>query len=399
MTWKTNEDALLSLTYKGIPVPIKQFIESHLRQHYCHSLLVYLLNLVGTEIEGQEVSVGFVLTDQGTLLDTPRLGCVEAAISMSVREALHDMHLSLPITPAYDGGPDAVEGQVLATYRSVLRRLREVVLGWTPSDYDQPVLLLRPDNGELQKSPLRICAIRLLRGKHHRTANDVYRSWTSGQQGHGARAAFWIRPAGTIRVYSQGHWVGQIMRLRDTGGWAVRDVSHLTRLLDSIVTRMWGSCKSQPRKVWLRKLVESALALSEKRKGGAIYMMSESLLTKTKPTGITSRTIHRLDVPNVTVGALSETEFACYLEQDGAVVVAPSGKLLALGNYFHGAGGRKKTAEELAGTQKLLALVVSQDGPVYIYSNALRSAERDATTDDERVKKPMRRLDFYLQPV
>jgi len=246
---------------------------------------------------------------------------------------------------------------------------------------------VKPGNGKIGDSPLRIAGVKLLSGTQQKSANNVYKDWTYGEQPI-AQMAFWVKPAGSIRIYAHGKWLGQIMQLRDTGGWAVRDVEVLTDFVANLVARIWKTENGSHSRPWIAKVVERALALSERRRGGAVYVMNRDVCDRL----ISREPTHKVSHPHGRIERMSETELSCYLEQDGAVVVDPSGNLIALGSYFRAAGGRKKTAEDLAQSEEkfpLLAIVVSQDGPVYLYSGWLEDNERDAPAANETRKKPV----------
>jgi len=341
-------------------------------------LLTHLVNLVGQEIEGEEVSLGLVLTPgvpRGTVFSELPMAAVSRSLMKKEAKIAFDDH----------------QFQAL---RRVWYEMRSHVLGWVPGSYEQPVLVLDVDT-------LRPKSVRILR-TGSAGAGEAYASLTTSSR----TFAFWIKPAGSIRVYAGGGLVGQIMRLRDAAGWAARNTMQLADYIASAVrakARNKRAFTANSQRV--RAILTALIGLSEERKGAALYFVADAVWNrlnadrgeiaakgkrKAKKVGWTHHGTGNL-------AALGAEELGTYLRQDGCVVFNERGKMLALGGYFRvpGAGGRRSTALCMARDHGAAAFVVSQDGGIYFYSKAISLRERHAREGEEAKDMPFIRLDFF----
>jgi hypothetical protein len=87
-------------------------------------------------------------------------------------------------------------------------------------------------------------------------------------------------------------------------------------------------------------------------------------------------------------------EVLTYLRQDGSVVVDEKGYLSATGVMLDAPGGRKGAARRLATEKVGHALVVSQDGGLYLYADMIKLPFRTPPPGGNRNDYPEARLDF-----
>jgi len=185
-----------------------------------------------------------------------------------------------------------------------------------------------------------------------------------------------------------------VMRLRDVGGWAARNVDSIQKYVslrspDTFLQRYPDVCRE--------KFIYPAVALSEMRKGGSIYVLSEDSWEKLRAAhelqnhdkcshrngipwckGMKQRAASEHDLPgDCNISDLCEPELLLYLAQDGCMVVSEEGKLLGAGNYFVGPGGRRNIANFICSNFSGVALVVSQDGQLRFYSRWIPTHEED----------------------
>ncbi len=316
--------------------------------------LTDLIALVGMEVEGKEMSVGILYFKNGVPTD--------------ITEKLHFARLGRWLHDEATGKERLVFGNKSFTeYRKIIRRIREELIGWISGKFLEPVLILTGED----KLP-RVQDIRILSTKEgtsvtaHETYKEITRLWAS------SCFSIWVKPAATIRLYRNGDLFGQIMRLRDTGGWTTRYINRLVEIIRKISEE--AEIPNISEATCRQRIIEPSIAMSESRKGCTIAIMEEGTFSQLESKW-------NNEGPEVACKALhapiaeerrfppTESEYENYLAQDGAVVISPDGTLLGMGTYFKGGpGGRKKTAAWLPKVvSKCMTIVTSQDGPTYLF--------------------------------
>ena len=340
-------------------------------------LFLTVFNLVGCETEGREHSMGILISNDAPPSDR--------------RAAIH------PLVEEWDeNGPLILGAWEFEPLRRVIRNLQQGVLGWTPGSYAQPIVYCAPDkNFTVTGLGLNLTsgrsANRATRAATLYTPHQSYCSMTR----RGNHLAIWIKPASSIRLYARGRLKGQLMRLRDVGGWAVRNVDKLQQYVSSHSPKTF-LCR-QPQ-VCREKFIYPAIALSEMRVGGSIYVLpadawDKELLKEHELQnnfkcatrnglpwckGVRQRALstHNL-LGECKIADLCETEFMVYLAQDGCMVFTEDGRLRGAGTYFVGPGGRRKIANFICSSFRGVALVISQDGQIRFYSHKIPTPEQD----------------------
>ena len=391
------------------------------------SFFTFLVNFSGLEVEGRELSVGFLLLGPDDDDDPTRL-------------IVGDRELPLAVISPFLASSDEKLRAALSLFPADFRQVRTVVesmkkrgLGWTPGATGQPVLAYQLQ-GRRKIVPKTIFL--LPKPVNGLGTDRAYRDLSSGRWKHrrGNRRklqgfAAWIRPTNAIRVYAGGRLAGEVMRLRDAAGWAVRNLEDLsTRVLPRVLRgegffrkRHWAKSRLETRReVIEQKILYPLLHLSERKEGGTLCFLSKSSYLARNTEGTKHCLVSHGEKRNFFT--IPSNELEVYLAQDGAVAVDRSnGNLLGVGCYFKGKGGRKGIAADVAADfpetedQPLsgdggLAFVVSHDGPIYVYSQQIdldESHSPSAIRETEQAKaekRPLReatsgeqfwRLDFF----
>lgn len=324
---------------------ISDFLGSH-----NDSFLTYILSIVGMEVEGQEVSLGLILF-KGDIPEnlSERLRCAKLGRWVS-EQTVVGLHLG---------------SNGFADFRRIVRNLRSDLIGWAPGRFLEPVLILTCNDDTPFIRDVKILTTTVTEAL---TAHELYEELTSFD---GNSFVIWIKPAGSIRVYSGGKLFGQIMRLRDAGGWTTRHVDRLVQTVQ-FATQMVGMHISDD--ICRRRIVVPSISISECRKGSTVVVMEEKsfqtleLNWNRKGVLVACKAKHA-PVVNEQEVEVTEAEFENYLAQDGAVVISPTGNLLGMGTYFQGGpGGRRDTAAWLpTRVERCITIVTSQDGPIYLH--------------------------------
>lgn len=390
-------------------------------EHIMHPFVCYILSLVGMEIEGRELGFGFIVagTDQAqkeiwdfqTKKGILRIPSINAEVGLDLSDL-----------KKYHG---------YRQFRRMIRKLREELGGWIPGGHLEPVLLM--DHHYAQKGVFLLDPTD--EKSQHFSCSDAYRVVCQIPDVYAVQ----IKPAGTIRLFKEGKLFGQVMKLRDAGGWTTRhfDALHSFLLERLKICRLMGnltsSDASQTREDELSKIILAFLSLSEKREGASLYVIPKARLVKMQNQqqegGKPNSLIHGEESENdgdivlshrgkgnkdARIKNMSDPELECYLRQDGAVIIDEDAQLIGVGAYFHGSpGGRKRTAnwvvsskkhtyfiEGIAGekeTQYPVALVLSQDGTIYCCSPFLPWNDDDKSylrKDQGEPEFMMHRLDF-----
>ena len=341
----------------------------------------------GTEIEGDEISIGMMFVPGR---EPASASLREAAISSSVRHEWRKKDIK----------PYDLKDPQLSVLRKVIDVMRDAILGWTPGYYEHPVLVFtygdddHPTNINLLGSHLLRCDTPVLDIEY------VYENFSLP-----GSLAIWIKPHSTIRIYHAGAFLGHIVKLRDTNSWALRSLRHLERFFSQEAGIMNQDLTPAIIKTGrIRKILRAMMTISEEKRGAALYIISETdFIEGMKPgdpanneePGFISRAKHRLyeggqyNINNMPLG-----ELLTYLRQDGSVVIDEEGNWLGAGVYFRSPGGRKGSAEEVAKNRNGHVFVVSEDGGLFFYSNAV---DKDFTTPppgEDKVAYTGVRLDF-----
>lgn len=327
------------------------------------AILNTLFNLAGTEIEAEEISCGLILTNN---TEADNIGSLSPAL-------IHSSYKQEETSTIGSGDAD--------TIRDVVDYMKEKLLGWTPGHYEQPVIVC--DAKSLEVKCLKIL-MTVTRNTH--TPHEAYIALTENQKA----IAIWVKPAASIRIYGKGRLLGQIMRLRDAGGWAARNINDMCECVKDHSVK--GTILADDPEFIAEYFIYPAIALSEERKGGSIFVVPKDTWRRKKKEMVSGATYEfNEEIP--IKDNIKETELKVYLEQDGCVVLsAEDGCLLAVGNYFVGHGGRKSIANDVCqkwhGTQ---AIVISQDGPIRFYSSEIKKSHGRGK---EKTHKYLR-LDFF----
>lgn len=354
-----------------ILIPVRSFFERCLkrvppvanligeREDKIRQILTTLLNLVGTEIEGREISFGVIIADS-----KESVCCRDAAINDSLNEY------------------ESFGSYGFETIRKIVRYMHRRLLGWTPGYYEQPIIIC--DINSLSVSGLKI--LTTITSDSH-TPHEAYKKLTQNRKCIG----IWVKPAGSVRIYGEGRFIGQMMRLRDAGGWAIRNVNDI---YEYVKFRSEGPMLASNMDLTIDYFIYPAIAMSEERKGASIYVVPKDKWNDDEGK-IVAGFPHKFTTP-INITSIKETEFMVYLQQDGCIVLSQEGHLLAVGNYFKGPGGRKRIADYVCKLWGAQAIVVSQDGPIRFYSHLIEDETHAEEEDiDEKDKKyKYLRLDF-----
>ena len=288
-------------------------------------------SIAGSEVEGKEVTVAVA---------------IGPSIS-GVLSAGPDLEISLP--RRFDSPGEAI------------RFLREIVGSEAVGPPGGSVALFSPGRGDF----LGLVQI-ALSGSEVATADDAMHALSTD----GRYQGILVHPASSVRLFSGGEFVAQIIRLRDGLGWSIRRVELLVTTFQALAPFNVDARVA-------REVVESLACLSERRSGAAIYVFPRDTDLMSQGTcrehGIVRRLIHTEGVPIV----LQRELLLSRLSQDGAVAISADGQLLASRVYFHGPGGRRRTAEYICRKGAVVAAVVSQDGPMFFASREFVEIDAD----------------------
>ena len=394
-----------------------------------HPFVVYILSLVGMEIEGRELGFGFIVAGtgkaQGGIWDFKTDIGILRTPSIDAEVGLNLSNLGEKFQGRYEG---------YRQFRRMIRKLREELGGWIPGGHLEPVLLM--DRHYAQKGVFLLDPTD--EKSQHFSCRDAYCVVCRIPDVYAVQ----IKPAGTIRLFKEGKLFGQVMKLRDAGGWTTRHFKALHGFLKErlkmcgLMGNLTSSDASQTRKDELSKIILAFLSLSEKREGASLYVIPKARLVKmlnqTQGGDQPNRLLlgedpkndgdivlkHRgKDNQDARIENMSDPELECYLRQDGAVIIDESAQLIGVGAYFHGSpGGRKRTAqwvvnskkhtyfvEGTAGNEKTqypVALFLSQDGTIYCCSPFLPWIDDDKSylrEDQDNPEFMMHRLDFLYE--
>lgn len=320
----------------------------------------------GTEIEGEEISIGMMFVSNEDPHYTSRS---EAAISSSIVKEWHRMNIT--------SDNIFVSKYELPVLRKIVDVMRDSVLGWTPGHYEHPVLVFTYGK-KGQPNSLELLGSHILRTRSRVTDAGYAYEYLSRH----SRLAIWVKPHHTIRIYYDGRYLGHIVKLRDINSWALRSIEHLKKFL----TKAGVTPERIPRILKTQQIYKLLLALtmvSEDKKGAALYIMPRKIFeTGNIKGGFIPRVKHKVyNDQKYNIKDMPLGEILTYLRQDGSVVFDPLGNWLGAGAYFRTEGGRKKSAEEIAKNDGVHVFVVSQDGGLFFYSNAVLE---NATTPPPR---------------
>jgi hypothetical protein len=312
--------------------------------------VTYLFSIVGMEVEGQEISLGIVYVKE----DTPDFsgGFKFAKLGRWVKAQKTDgLHLGM-------------EG--FSDFRRIVRKLRSDLIGWAPGGFLEPVLILTSGaDGKPHIQDVRIISKKI---PHAFTAHAVYKDLTNDNHNS---FVIWVKTAGSIRVYRRGKFLGQIMRLRDAGGWTTRSIDRMVEIVQHSAKIAGMNIEET---VCRSLIVEPSVAISESRRGTSIVVIEEATFNTLEsnwnvPGELVACKAKHAPLIYEQEDTVTESEYENYLAQDGALVISPEGKLLGMGTYFQGGpGGRRDTAAWLPKViEKCITIVTSQDGPIYLH--------------------------------
>jgi hypothetical protein len=342
-------------TIKGAQYLFEEFIGELLEEKHVEWFLTDLFALVGMEIEGKEVSVGCLY-----------FGNTQRKVEQNLHFAKLGRKLSDTLCRKINFGNEG-----FTNYREVIRVLRDELIGWTSGRFLEPVLIFT------EALPC-LTDIKILMMKYGAkmktgaplTAHEIYSKITKDKASK--CFAVWIKPAASVRFYKNGTFFGQIMRLRDAGGWTTRNIGRIVEIVSEISKLVGLPLKEGVCRKWI---IEPSISMSESRRGCTIVVVKKHIFNeweknwKKRNPRVACEAKHapidkELEYPS------TEAEYENYLAQDGAVVISSEGELLGMGTYFKGSdnpGGRKRTASWLPKVQQCLTIVTSQDGPIYLY--------------------------------
>lgn len=350
----------------------------------------------GTEIEGEEVSLGMIFVRNDDSYVSPNEEDKEAAISASMIRAWERKDIEPDELHQAD-----IELKVL---RKIVDVMRDNILGWVPGHYEHPVLVFSYGNDSHPKD-IKLSGCRILRcAPHVADAGKAYRSISNP-----SRLAIYVKPYSTVQIYYNGYFLGHIVKLRDINSWAVRSFEHLKRFLTnpSIVKQKFAP--EIIRTGEIDNLLLALMLISEEKKGAALYIVKKSQFDgaleslnrhktdKSIPVSFVSNYKHAIhNEKSFNIKDMPLGELLTYLRQDGSVVIDEQGNWLGAGVYFNSQGGRKKTAEDLAMPERMGAhvFVVSQDGGFFFYSAALNKQFATPPPGEDQKTYQGVRLDF-----
>lgn len=355
-----------------------------------------LTTFVGSEVEGREMSVGFVITRNSQSQDwffRAKTGPGQAG----------GPFLPAPTQMAEPEGADEALG-----FTAFLRQgnlvyvpnspfftwLRSKIIGRADGGCYQPIVVLQPSFSEttagLQATGLAVVNEAVFTSVANRretiddgplpSAHGLYRALT-GSHLSSIAAALWFKPAASLRIYASGDFVGQIMRGRDGLGWIWRDVRQLRSGVVADCREMADSVLDDDNaggwEGMVERLCDIVVQMSETRTGGAVYFMTSevfSAITEQQANLMDKPPAHGVQLFRKTLlrGTLNDVSRPCLqslLREDGSLLCTPRGGLLASGAYFVGDGGRRRIAQNVVRKNPLIrALVLSQDGDLLWYS-------------------------------
>jgi len=344
---------------------------------HSQSLLTNLMNCSGVEIEAKEINLGILITPK---------------VEGSVIARLDDAAIFASFHKSVEGKLKLKDVQ-LEDVRATLHIMRDLVFGWTPGKFEQAVLVLDSD--------LSVTNVKLLSAKdtEQHNAHDAYKFLTRECPD---TIAVWLKPSSSIRFYAKGRLICHLMRLRDAGGWAARN---LKKLADYII-RTEAARKSldrdlsclQDSRLIEEKILYPLIEISEEKQGASVYVFHHSDWDRLVAEG--KKVQHRGHPIDGTLETIRHRELMSYLLQDGSVVIDGTGKLLHVGTYFDGKGGRKSIAMDMSKKYGASVFVSSQDGPIYYFSTNIPDADRHNRIELEESpqQNPYIRLDFFPTP-
>ena len=356
--------------------------ELAMQQGFCnvtHSLL-------GTEIEGAEISLG-LLSRCGTRV--PPHNIADAAINISLLREWGKAGISRDDFTTYH----------LSSLRKIVGAFRKSILGWAPGLYGHPVVVFNANGHEWSLKGAEI--LTLGDGDHPVDVDNAYRRITRGEGGEeGGCLGVWLKPYSTMRIYYGGGLLAQVLRLRDSNLWGLRSFPHLAHFLTNNKFIHWNGTRptifTSP---LINQILMAFLVLTEEKRGAALHVFDRgafegrqggkhSLLEK-----VVSDKTHCLNWQS-NINNLSLGEMVTYLSRDGAMVIDTEGYIYGAGVYFSVAGGRKKSAQEIANAYGGHVLVASQDGGLYFYSKKLAPNYRTPRENAGNGREAYARLDF-----
>lgn len=292
------------------------------------------LRLLGSEVESREIRLG-VLVGPPPVTGVPLVQTDEVVVT--------------------DG-----EGAAFADPRVAVRVYRHRVVGRANGTLGQSSVLVEPSSGRIL-GLFRVGMPTMPRNTHHQ-----YELITEDSR----YSAIWLKPAASARLYREGRFVAQVIRLRDGLGWTIRIVEDLLVDIERAVRAKVGVA---PDGRLLRTAVEVACELSEMREGGSVYFVADAEvladMAGESGKGPPLISIYRPERTGLPLYTWDHEAMIDLLSQDGAVIVALRGsQLLASQAYFSGPGGRRQIAQSICGNDAIpvAAIVVSQDGPMYV---------------------------------
>jgi long-chain acyl-CoA synthetase len=182
-------------------------------------------------------------------------------------------------------------------------------------------------------------------------------------------AVVFFVPAGgrQVRVFANGELVGRYTN----GDWIPEKLSQLPALIKQI------SQDKQYDLHLIRRILRCAFQMSEKN-WGAIFMFgaAETIMAYSDISEISSFAM----ITSVSLDSLSDQELINFAKQDGATVIDVSGRFFGCmvllrpdaatqAEIGPGKGARHSSAAKMSAEAQCLAITVSQDGPITIYSD------------------------------
>lgn len=328
----------------------------------------YLLDVSGSEIEGQEISLAFLLINLKESCKVKDLAQDNDDVSLTFLHTPDDFRVffgHLDLAKAENWRETLVENS--ATF---------------PGDLFRPLLVLaRKRTNKPADTSLCDCTVAIPRSTKLSTsdAHGLYSELTK-QLVNSQAAVIWMKPARAVRIYRDGALKGHILRLRKSQNTACRDPDDFDHaLMDQLEKRGLSRGFEDSHR---RRILQAAVELSEKRSGGAIYIMDRDevegelakapserqLIDRCQPLSSSEQSPLKLT-------SLPNTALLMFLQKDGATIVSNGGEILAIGAYLKGSGGRRGTAKSLCcrtadhpngPLPRRLAIVISQDGDVLI---------------------------------
>ena len=336
-------------TSRGPDELLRECIYGLLNTHY-DWFVTYIFSIVGMEVEGQEVSLG-LMHFKGDIPDdlSERFKFAKLGRWVNVQKT-EGIHLGL---------------RGFSDFRKIVRKLRADLIGWAPGRFLEPVLIITSrDDGTPYIHDVKILTTKT---PVTLTAHELYKDLTKYNPDS---FMIWIKSAASIRIYRWGRLFGQIMRLRDVGGWTTRQVDRVIQIVQHAASVSGINISEQTCR---ELIVEPSISISESRRGATIVIMEEDSFNALESNWNRRGALVACKAKHAPLeeehGDVTEAEYENYLAQDGAVIISPQGKLLGMGTYFQGGpGGRRDTAAWLPKVlEKCITIVTSQDGPIYLH--------------------------------